>query len=163
MMAMTKEEKIRDDAGKAWAELDSLIMRMKVEEGSAQRELDQLNHKLPKALLEWAKGTASRDAVKAIKARMTELREIINDMPILLKELEHEKRQRCFRPLQNACSLSREREKYNDLKEKICEQPEPALIEDLRRCARDLGEDDECERFLACINPVCRKDRAENN
>jgi hypothetical protein len=160
---MTKEDQMRSEAGEAWAELDSLIMRMKVEECSAHRELDELNQKLPKALLEWAKGTASRDAVKVIKARMAELREIINDMPILLRELEHEKRQRCFRPLQDACLLSRERERYNDLKEKICEQPEPALIEDLRRCARDLGEDDECEHFLACIGPASRKDGADNN
>jgi len=150
---MTKEDKMRREAGKAWAELDSLIMRMKVEESSAHRELDELNERLPKALVEWAKGITPRDAVKAVKTRMSELREMINDMPAILKELEQEKRQRCFRPIQDACQLSKEREKYNDLKERICEAPEPALVEDLRRCAKDIGEEEECEQFLACIGP----------
>lgn len=160
---MTKEQRMRSEAGKAWSELDSLSMRMTVEESSAQRELDELKRKLPQALLEWAKGIASRDAVTAIKTRMAELREIINDIPIILKELESEKRQRCFRPIQDACQLSREREKYNDLKGKICEYPEPALIEDLRRCARDIGEEDECEQFLACVGPDVPKGWRDNN
>jgi hypothetical protein len=160
---MTKEQRMRTEAGKAWSELDSLSMRMTVEESSAQRELDELKRKLPKTLLEWAKGTASRDAVRAIKTRMAELREIINDIPIVLKELESEKRRQCFRPLQDACQLSTERERYNDLKGKICEYPEPALIEDLRRCARDIGEEDECEQFLACISPDMPKGRRDDN
>jgi len=160
---MTREEKLRCEAGEAWAELDSLTMRMKVEEISAHRELDELNQKLPKALAEWAKGTASRDAVRAIKTRMAELLEILSDIPILLKELEHEKRHRCFRPLQDACQLSSEREKYNGLKEKICEDPEPALIEDLRRCAKDIGEEEECEQFLACIRFDMPKGQRDNN
>ena len=160
---MTKEQRMRSEAGKAWSELDSLSMRMTVEEGSAHLELDELKRKLPKAFVEWAKGTSSRDAVTAIKTRMAELREIINDIPIILKELESEKRQRCFRPFQDACQLSKEREKYNDLKGKICECPEPALIEDLRRCARDIGEEDECEQFLACISPDMPKGQRDNN
>ena len=40
---MNKEERIRLEASKAWAELDSLIMRMRVEERSAQLELGELN------------------------------------------------------------------------------------------------------------------------
>ncbi len=149
---MNKEERMRLDASKAWAELDSLIMRMRVEESSAQREIDELNRKLPKVLCEWAKGNVSREKVKKIKARIAELRELMSEVPTILKELENEKRQRCYRALQDACILSKEREKYNTLKEKMFGSFEPALVEDLRRCAKDIGEEDDCERFLACLS-----------
>ncbi len=148
---MNKEERMRIEASKAWAELDSLIMRMRVEENSAHMELEELSNKLPGVLVEWAKGTVSRKEVNAIKARMSELRDLIGDMPVILRELEHEKRRRCFRPLQDACVLSKEREKYNSLKEMIFESYEPSLVEDLRRCAKDIGEEEDCEQFLSCI------------
>ena len=148
---MNKEDRIRLEASKAWAELDGLIMRMRVEERSAQLELGELNQKLAKALVEWAKGNESRNKVNKIKARVAELRELINDVPCILKELESEKRKRCYMALQDACVLSTEREKYNVLKEKIFERFEAALVDDLRRCAKDIGEEDDCERFLACV------------
>ena len=78
---MNKEERIRLEASKVWAELDSLIMRMRVEERSAQLELGELNQELLKTLVEWAKGNVSRDKVNKIKARIAELRELINDVP----------------------------------------------------------------------------------
>ncbi len=149
---MKREERMRLDASKAWAELDSLIMRMRVEESSARLEIEELNRKLPKILCDWAKGSASREKVKKIKVRIAELRELINDIPVILKELEEEKRQRCYRALHDACVLSKEREKYNSMKEKMFGSFEPALIEDLRRCAKDIGEEDDCERFLACLS-----------
>lgn len=150
---MNKEERMRVEASKAWAELDSLIMRMRIEENSAQQELSRLSRQLPKVLVEWAKGKVSRDKVKAIRTRMSELRELINDIPVILKELESEKRQRCYRALQDACVLSKEREKYQSLKEQIFDRFETELVEDLRRCAQDIGEENDCERFLACIAP----------
>ncbi len=148
---MHKEEKIRTEATRAWAELDSLITRLRIEENSARRELGELSRKLPKILTEWAKGNASREKVKSVKARMAELREIIGDMPIILNELESEKRDRCFGPLQDAGVLSGEREKYNGLKQKIFAHYEPDLAEQLRRCAREIGEEEDCEHFLAGI------------
>lgn len=150
-VVMNKEERMRLEASKAWAELDSLIMRMRIEENSAQQELSRLNRELPKVLVEWAKGKIPREKVKVLRARITELREIINDIPAILKELESEKRQRCYRALQDACVLSKEREKYQILKERIFDRFEAELVEDLRRCAQDIGEETDCERFLACI------------
>ncbi len=50
--------------------------------------------------------------------------------------------------------LSEERERYNFLKERICECFEPAMVEDLRRCAKDIGEEEDCEQFLACLTPL---------
>lgn len=155
---MNKEEKMRRDASKAWAELDGLIMRMKVEERSAQIELAGLNQELLKTLVEWAKGNVSRDKVNKIKSRVAELREFMNDVPFILKELESEKRQRCYRALQDACVISKERQKYEILKERIFDRFEAALVDDLRRCANDIGEVDDCERFLACVAPVCSDD-----
>ncbi len=156
---MHKEQQIRDKATKAWAELDSLIMRMKIEESSAQRELDQLSVKLPTMLMEWAKGNVTRERVRKVKSRITELRELISDMPVILKELEKEKRQRCFKPLQDACILSFEREKYEELKEKMFDQYEPSLAEELRRRAMEIGEEEECESFLAELCDVISKSR----
>ncbi len=156
---MTKEEQIREEASKAWAELDSLIIRLRVEENSAHSELEELNRKLSRTLLEWAKGNASRDEVKAVKQRMAEVRELIDDMPTILRELEKEKRQRCFRPLQDAGHLSKEREKYNGLKEKIFESYEQSLVDDLRRYARTIGEEEDCEKFLACIGMEASKEQ----
>jgi hypothetical protein len=150
---MNREERIRLEASKAWAELVSLIMRMRVEERSAQLELGELNQELLKTLVEWAKGNVSRDKVNKIKARIAELRELINDVPCILKELESEKRKRCYSVLQDACFISKEREKYNSLKEKIFDRFEATLVDDLRRCAKDIGEEDDCERFLACVAP----------
>ncbi|MHC1729781.1 MAG: hypothetical protein AB9866_27885 [Syntrophobacteraceae bacterium] len=152
-VVMNKEERMRIEASKAWAELDSLIMRMRIEENSAQQELSKLNRELPKVLVEWAKGKISREKVKAFRVRISELREIINDMPAILRELESEKRQRCYRALQDACVLSKEREKYQNLKERIFDRFETELVDDLRRCAQDIGEVNDCERFLACITP----------
>jgi hypothetical protein len=148
---MNKEERMRREASSAWAELDGLIMRMKVEESSAYRELGELNRELPKVLLEWAKGNASREKVKKIKARIGELQELINDVPSILKELESEKRRRCYRALQDACIISKEREKYNALKDMIFDHFEAGLVDDLKRCAKDIGEEEDCERFLACV------------
>jgi len=148
---MIKEEQMRTEATRAWTELDSLIMRMKVEESSALRELEELNRKLPAVLVEWAKGTAARDKVKAIKTRIADLRELVGDIPLILRELENEKRLRCFQPLQDACALSKHREKYNDLKEMISDRYEPALVEELRRYALHIGEEDDCEEFLSCL------------
>lgn len=156
---MTKEEQIREEASKAWAELDSLIIRLRVEENSAHSELEELNRKLSRTLLEWAKGNASRDEVKAVKQRMAEVRELIDDMPIILRELEKEKRRRCFRPLQDAGHLSKDREKYNGLKEKIFESYEQSLVDDLRRYARTIGEEEDCEKFLACIGMEASKEQ----
>lgn len=156
---MTKEEQIREEASKAWAELDSLIIRLRVEENSAHSELEELNRKLSRTLLEWAKGNASRDEVKAVKQRMAEVRELIDDMPIILRELEKEKRRRCFRPLQDAGHLSKDREKYNGLKEKIFESYEQSLVDDLRRYARTIGEEEDCEKFLACIGREASKEQ----
>lgn len=156
---MHKEEQIRDEATKAWAELDSLIMRMKIEENSAQRELEQLNLKLPTMLMDWAKGNVARDRVKKLKERISELRELISDMPVILKELEKEKRQRCFKPLQDACILSFEREKYEELKEKMFDQFEPSLAEELRRHAREIGEEEDCEKFLSRLCDEVSKSR----
>ncbi|MEM5786137.1 MAG: hypothetical protein AAGU11_02390 [Syntrophobacteraceae bacterium] len=149
---MNKEEQIRLEATKRWTELDSLVQRMKIEESSAHREMDELNRKLPMLLVEWAKGTVSRDRVRAVKARIAELREIINDTPLILRELEKEKMQRCFRPLEDACVLSKEREKYNGLKEKMNYHYEAMLEEELRQYARHIGEEEDCEQFLACLS-----------
>ncbi|MFZ2446974.1 MAG: hypothetical protein WAW37_11505 [Syntrophobacteraceae bacterium] len=157
---MRKEERMRVEAAKAWTELDSLIMRMGIEESSAHRELGELNRKLPKILVEWARGNVTRERVKAVKARMAELREIISDTPLILKELESEKRRRCFGPLQDACALSREREKYNELKGIIFDRCEPALVDELRRSAKEIGEEEDCERFLAGLGREARRGRA---
>lgn len=156
---MIKEEQMRTEATQAWTELDSLITRIKVEESSAHRELDELNQELPVVLVEWAKGKVTRDKVKAIKRRIAELREIISDTPLILRELENEKRLRCFRPLQDACVISKNREKYNGLKEIISDHYEPALVEELRRYALDIGEEDDCEQFLSCLaNPKAKSE-----
>jgi len=148
---MNREERMRVEAGAAWAELDSLIMRMRIEENSAQRELRSLGRRLPEVLVRWAKGTASREEVRAVKDRIAELRELLSDVPMILEKLESEKRERCFRQLQDAGMLSRERERYNLLKEKILDRFETSLVDDLRQCAKDIGEEEDCERFLACV------------
>lgn len=156
---MHKEQRMRDEATRAWAELDSLIMRMKIEENSAHHELEQLNEKLPQMLAEWSKGNVSREKVNKVKARIAKLIDLIGDMPVIIRELEKEKRQRCFRPIQDACLLSLEREKYNGLKEKMFDQYEPALAEELRRHAREIGEEEDCERFLAALSIETSKSR----
>lgn len=156
---MTKEERIRLKASETWAELDSLIIRLEVEENSAHNELAALNRRLSVTLLEWAKGNVPRGEVKAIKDRMAEVQDIIDDMPAIFRELEREKRRRCFRPIQDAGHLSEEREKYNGLKERMSESYEPDLVDDLRRYARVIGEEDDCEQFLAYIGPVMFKER----
>jgi len=159
---MNKEEQMRQEAGAAWAELDSLIMRMRIEENSAHSELDRLNEKLPRILVEWAKGNVSRREVNAIKARMAELRDMINDIPTILRQLELEKRNKCFRPLQDAFTLSSEREKYKVLKARIFDRFEPTLVDDLRRCARDIGEEEDCEQFLACLTAETSDDGGQS-
>ncbi|MEN6438409.1 MAG: hypothetical protein ABFD97_07490 [Syntrophobacter sp.] len=156
---MIREEQMRTEATRAWTELDGLIMRMRVEENSALRELDELNRKLPAVLVEWAKGMVSRDKVRAMKSRMAELREIISDIPLIIRELENEKRLRCFRPLQDACALSKHREKYNGLKTIISDRYEPALVEELRRYAMDIGEEDDCEQFLSGLAASAAKEQ----
>ncbi|MCE5334729.1 MAG: hypothetical protein LLG06_09060 [Desulfobacteraceae bacterium] len=148
---MNKEERMRVEAGEAWAEIDSLIMRMRTEESSAESELDALCQKLPEVLVQWARGMVPREDVNAVKARIAELRELIGDVPIILRELESEKRKRCFRQLQDAGALSRERERYNLLKARISEEFEPSLVEELRRSAKSIGEEEDCEQFLACF------------
>ncbi|SPF33920.1 hypothetical protein SBDP1_1170027 [Syntrophobacter sp. SbD1] len=150
---MNKEEVVRLEASKEWAELEGLIMRMKVEEHSAYRELGKLNGELPKVLVDWAKGNVSRQKVNKVKARIGELQELIKDLPLILKELEVQKRRLCYNALQEACVLSKERGKYKTLKEMIFEHFEAALAEDLRRCAKDIGEEEDCEKFLACVSP----------
>ncbi len=150
---MNKEESMRIEASSAWAELESLIIRMKVEENSAYRELGKLNLQLPKVLLDWAKGNTSRQKVRKIKERIGELQELINDMPSILKELESEKRRLCYSALNHACTLSQERDRYKTLKEMIFNQFETALADDLRRCAKDIGEEKDCEKFLEGVSP----------
>jgi hypothetical protein len=145
---MNKEESMRLEASRAWAELECLIMRMEVEENSAHEELEQLSRELPKVLLDWAKGNVSRQEVNKIKARIGELRELTGDIPLILKELESEKRRLCCNALEVACILSKGRGEYETLKEMIFERFEPALADDLRRCAVDIGEEEDCERFL---------------
>jgi hypothetical protein len=155
---LKSEEMIKREAAEAWIEIDRIIMRVKAEQQAAGRELDELNRKMPKMLLGTALGTIARSEVRELKIRMSELREIINDTPIIINELEREKRLRCFNPLQDACFLTKGRERYNTLKERIAEGSESSL-EELRRWARDIDEEDDCEQFIAavCGAPADRK------
>ncbi|MFP5212906.1 MAG: hypothetical protein ACLGPL_05955 [Acidobacteriota bacterium] len=151
---MNREEQIKVEASRTWMEIDKLIMKVKAEQQAANRELDELGFRLPKLLVSMAMGHVTREEVGALKSRMAELRETIGDAPIILRELEKEKRLRCFNPLQDACFVSKERGKYNELKERMMEEAEGARIDELRRCARDIGEEEDCERFLACLTTI---------
>lgn len=150
---MNKEERIRLEACNAWVEIDKLIMKVKAQQKTADRELLELDQRLPRMLLGLAMGNVSRGEVKALKNRMAELREILDDAPILLQELEKEKRRRCFKPLQDACTISRERERYNCLKERLLDAYEPERADELRRYAVELGELQDCEEFLSRFLP----------
>lgn len=151
---MNKEDRIKLEACDAWVEIDKLIMKVKAQQKAADRELLELDQRLPRVLLGLTMGDISRGEVRSMKNRMAELREILEDAPVILQELEKEKRRRCFRPLQDAHMLSKGREKYNSLKERLQDAYEPEYAAELRRHALDIGEVQDCEEFLARLLPA---------
>jgi hypothetical protein len=150
---MNKEDRIRLEASQMWVRIDKLIMKTKAEQNAAGQELDDLTQRLPQMLLAMTMGNVSKGEVKAMKERMTELREILKDAPVILQELEREKRRRCLNPLQDACFLSKDRGRYNGLKEQLLKNCEAPHVEELRKCARDIDEEEDCERFLSNLSP----------
>lgn len=152
-MTRYKEDEIRIEAGQAWLELDMLITTVKMRQRNSIRELEDLNAKLPRMLAGVVKGVVTRGEVSAHKARMAELREVVQEAPIIIEELEREKTNRSLMPLQMACFLSKDRGRYEDLKEAFLRDGGSACAEELWRCAREIGEVEDCERFLegACV------------
>lgn len=152
-MTRRKEDEIRSEAGQAWLELDMLITTVKMRQRNAIRELEELNSKLPRMLAGVVKGVVTRGEVSAHKARIAELQEVVREAPIIVEELEREKTNRSLMPLQMACFLSKDRSRYEELKEAYLREGGSACAEELWRCARELGEMEDCERFLesACV------------
>lgn len=163
-MRRYKEDEIRLEAGQAWLELDMLITTVKMRQRNAIRELNELNAKLPRMLAGVVKGVVTRGEVAAHKARMAELREVVQEAPIIIDELEREKTNGCLMPLQTACSLSKDRSRYEELKEAMLQEGSPTRVEELWQCARRIGEEEDCERFLelTCAGPGTDKSNGGN-
>jgi hypothetical protein len=148
---MNREDQVKREATTIWMEIDRLILKTKAEQEAADRELDDLNRRLPHMLLGMAKGLVSREEVRALKARIAELQEIICDVPIIIRELEREKRQRCYEPLQDACFIAKRRKEYNVLKEQMSQSCSIDHVEALRKYAEVIDEEEDCERFLTNV------------
>ncbi len=149
---MTDENEIHREAQDAMARLEKTVNQTRQAENSANNELATLRQRWPDLLFDVAMGRADDSHKTAMRARIRALKDEVEDLPVLYRQLDGE-RLRITQRIREAGRIRKNRERYEGIKEILMEEYGGAHVTELRSLAKYLGAEGDCESFLASLIP----------
>lgn len=146
---MHKEDQLKQEAEVELSRISEICFQLRAKKERVEVRLAELRKTLPDILSDCVLGLIPKERVDELKKAISDAQTFLEDYPLIDQGLER-KSARAQAQSRRATRLSEHRASYEEAKAQL-DIHDPSSIDNLRAHAAEIGEVEECERFLVAF------------